>query len=383
MPEFDRFAPPHLDDPYPLYARLREGPPFFADAFGVWVVTRRADVKAVLSDPARFSSEFLIRTPMSPAPGVAETLATGHPEVFALLNQDPPEHTRVRALVAAAFSPRRVRALTPRVERLAGELVDAIAADGAADLIRSLALPLPLLVICELIGIPRADAPRVRGWIEQLKVLTSFGASDAEQVAAAHGSVEFERYLAALIAQRRAHGRDDLLTDVLRGDLTDLEIISLLITLIFGGHETTTNLIGNALLAALARPEGLPDDPDDVIERTLRADPPVQGTFRRTVADTELGGAPIPAGAQLYAALGAANHDPDGSAEPHLAFGRGIHYCVGAQLARVEARIALRTLATRLPGLRAADGFRVSYPANLLHRGPIRLAATWPVPSVH
>ncbi|WP_051799934.1 cytochrome P450 [Catenuloplanes japonicus] len=264
---FDRFAPQHLDDPYPLYAGLRERGPFLADEFGVWVVTRRADVKAVLGDPARFSSEFLIRTPLQPAPGVTEILATGHPEVFALLNQDPPDHTRVRALVAEG------------------------------------------------------------------------------------------------------------------GGLTVPELISLMITLIFGGHETTTNLIGNALVRGVSRWAELGADPDAagaLVEETLRLDPPVQGTFRRTVAETELGGARIPAGTQVYAALGAANHDPQGYGEPHLGFGRGIHFCVGAQLARVEAHTVLRALAVRLPGLRLAG--RPGYPANLLHRGPIRLDAVWPVP---
>ena len=254
---------------------------------------------------------------------------------------------------------------------------------------------------CELIGLPLADAEQVRAWTDELAVLTSFGASPERQRAAAHASVAFERYLAGQIDQRRREGRDDLLTDIVtaRTDgeppLSTEEVISLLMILVFAGHETTANLIGNTLLLLLHRADlwraaGTSLDLVDAgVEETLRADAPVQGMFRRTVADTEVAGVTIPAGAQVFALIGSANRDPIAFPDPdafdpnrdsahgHLSFGRGIHFCIGAALARLETRTAISTLAGRLPELRLAPGFQAPYLPNLLHRGPGRLDATW------
>jgi len=398
---FDRFAQAYLDDPYPLFREAREqAGVFYADAFDLWVVTRYDDVRDVLTDTSRFSSAFLIRTPHTPAAGVTEILQEGHPEVPILLNQDPPEHIRTRSLVAKAFAPRRVRVLEPRVQEITQRLIDGFIEDGQADLVGQLALPLPLQVICELIGLPLADAEQVRAWTDDLKLLTSFGATPKQQVQAAHGSVAYERYMADQIEQRRLEGRDDLLTDIItaRDDgaqpLTTEEIISLLLTLVFAGHETTANLIGTALLLLLQRPQlwRTADDPelvDTVVEETLRADPPVQGMFRRAVADTQLSGVTIPAGAQVFTLFGSANRDPAAFTDPdefrpdrthadrHLSFGRGIHFCIGAPLARLEVRTAITALARRIPDLRLAPGFRAPYLPNLLHRGPSRLDTVW------
>ncbi len=400
--DFDRFGPPNLDDPYPLYRQARErAGVFYAEAFGVWVVTRYEDVRELLMDPARFSSEYLIRTPHAPAPGVTEILAEGHPEVRILLNQDPPEHTRARNLVAKAFGPKRVRALEPRVQEITDGLVDDFAADGHADLIRQLTLPLPLRVICELIGLPLADAEQVRAWTDDMALLTSFGATPEQQRDAARSSVACERYLAERIAERRRQGRDDLLTDIVtaRADgaapLSTDEMISLLMTLVFAGHETTANLIGNALLLLLGRPRlwsEVPDEPGLVaaaVEETLRIDAPVQGMFRRVVEDVTVAGVSIPAGAQVFALFGSANRDPSAFPDPdafdparpdreqHLSFGRGVHFCIGASLARLEARTAITTLARRVPGARLAPAFRAPYLPNLMHRGPSRLDVVW------
>jgi cytochrome P450 len=399
---FDRFTPPNLEDPYPLYRDAREqAGVFYADALGMWVVTRYDDVRAVLTDSGRFSSEYLIRTPHVPAHGVTDILRLGHPEVRILLNQDPPDHARARTLVAKAFSPRRVRALQPRLQEITDRLVGAFAGDGHADLVKQLSWPLPLQVICELIGLPLDDAEKVRAWTDDLARLTSFGATAQEQRDAARGSVAFERYLADQIDQRRGAGRDDLLTVVVTAEadgedsLSTDEVISLLMTLVFAGHETTANLIGNAFLLLLHRPDlwkavaGDPEFADAAVEETLRVDAPVQGMYRRTVAATELAGVTIPADALVFALIGSANHDPDVFTDPdevrpdrpgtdlHLSFGHGIHFCIGAALARSEARIAITTLARRLPDLRLAPGFRAPYLPNLLHRGPYRLEAVW------
>jgi cytochrome P450 len=399
---FDRFTAENLADPYPLFRRMRaDQPVYFAEDFGVWVVSRYDDVRQVLMDPTRFSSAFQIRTPHLPAPGVLDILAHGHPEVPALVNEDPPAHRRTRDLVARTFSARRISGLRPRITAIVTELLDAIEPRGQADLVAELATPLPLRVICELIGFPAHDAPRIQPWTDQLALLTSYGATAEQQRAAAHESVEFEAYLAAAVADRRAAGRDDLLTDLIRvradgtEPLTDAEIISLLITLVFAGHETTANLIASALVWVLHRPElwaAAGDDPDlvaAVIEETLRIDAPVQGMYRRSVFDVQVSGVTIPAGAQVFALFAAANRDetvferPDefdparGDKEQHLAFGRGIHFCIGAALARMESQIALSMLRDRMPGLHLDPAFQVPYLPNLMHRGPHRLPASW------
>jgi cytochrome P450 len=399
---FDRLTGEHVADPYPLYRRAREqAPVHYAEAFDVWVISRYEDVRRVVMDPMRFSSAFRIRTPELPAPGVREILAEGSPEVPALINEDPPAHRRTRDLVSRAFSPDRITALAPRVTGFVEELVDGFAARERADLMAELATPLPLRVICALIGLPAADLPQIRDWSEQLVVLTATGTGPEEQRAAAGASVAFERYLTAEIAARRDIARGDLLSDLVSppaagvDPLTDPEIVSLLISLVFAGQETTAHLIGSALVLVLERPElwrALDHQPElvaAVVEETLRYDAPVQGVFRRAVFDVQVGGVLIPAGARVFAAFGSA--DRDGAAfdapdefepgrperEPHLAFGRGIHFCLGAPLARIQAQTAVRVLRRRIPGLRLDPGVRIPYRPDLQHRGPDALPAIW------
>jgi cytochrome P450 len=242
---------------------------------------------------------------------------------------------------------------------------------------------------------------RIEEWTGQLAQLTADGVTADEQRAAARESVEFERYLGTAVAERRAVGRDDLLTDLIRaraGDaapLADTEIVSLLISLVLAGQEPTANLIASALVLLLHRPDlwaAAGHDRDlvgAVVEETLRIDAPVQGAYRRAVFDVQIAGVTIPACAQVFALFAAANRDgaafdrPDEfdpgrpDHEPHLAFGRGIHYCLGAALARMEAVTALRLLRERLPGLHLAPGFRIPYVPNLIHRGPHTLPTTW------
>jgi cytochrome P450 len=399
---FDRFTDANLADPYPLYAQAREQQPvFYAEDFGTWVISRYADVRRVLMDPMRFSSAFQIRTPQRMAPGVAEILAEGHPEVPALLNEDPPGHRRTRDLVARAFSPRRISGLEPRIVALVEELVDGFEARKEADLVGELAAPLPLRVILDLIGLPAGEAATIRDWTRQLGVLTSYDAEPEAQREAARGSVDYERYVAAEIAARRDNGRDDLLTDMITAQapgvppLTDAELISLVVSLTFAGHETTSDLIGSALLRLLYRPElwkSIEGDPGliaNVVEETLRIDSPVQGTFRRAVFDVQVDGVTIPAGAPVFALFASADRDGSMFGEPDefdpgraelersLAFGRGIHYCLGAPLARLESQTVLRILRRRLPTLHLDPDFAVPYLPNLMHRGPHRLPTTW------
>jgi cytochrome P450 len=316
---FDRFTADDLDDPYPLYQRLRaEQPVYYWAELDVWVVSRYDHVLRVLMDPTRFSSAFPIRTPPMPAPGVPTILAEGRPEVPALVNEDPPEHRRTRDLVAKAFSARRIAGLLPAVAEIVSELLDGVEPRGRAELVAEFARPLALRASCALIGLPVWDVPRIEEWTGQLARLTGCGATADEQRAAARESVEFERYLAAAVADRRAAGRDDLLTDLVRvrvGDaapLTDAEIVSLLIALVLAGHGTTADLVGSALVRLLHRPE-------------------------------------------RWAAAGRS---------PQL-------------VSAVVAETALRLLRERIPTLRLAPGLPIPYAPDLIHRGPRSLPTTW------
>jgi cytochrome P450 len=399
---FNRLEPPYLEDPYPLYARARrEAPVFFSPEFGLWFVTRYDDACAVLKDTARFSSRFLMRTPPDAPPAVREVLREAYPELPMLVNDDPPSHTRTRGLVSRAFAPRLVAGLEPSVRAIVTRLVDGFAGAGGADLIAELAYPVPIEIICTLIGLPVEARHDLKRWTDDLVTLGAPGTDGARQLACARSSVAFQRYLEAQIEARRSAPRDDLLTALImaRADgeqpLDVAELVNLLIVLIFAGHETTTNLIGNLLVLLLARPEmlrAIRDDPartDDVITEGLRMDGPVQGMFRTTTEEVALGGARIPAGAQVMVLFGSANRDEAVFADPdrfepgrrnnqrQLGFGRGIHACLGAALARMETRIVLDTVAERLPGPKLDAARPPTYVPSLMHRGPQALHVLW------
>jgi cytochrome P450 len=390
-----------LADADPLRRRPREqASVHYAEESGAWVVSRYEDVRRVLMDPMRFSSAFPIRTPPRPAPAAAGILVEGHPEVPALLNEDPPTHRRTRELVDAAFSPSRLDRLRARVASFVDELVDGFEPRGRADLVQELAIPLPLRVLGELLGLPAGDVPALRTWTEQLAVLTDADADAETQRTAAHASVDFERHLAAEIAARRENGRDDLITDLVAGPaeggagLDDEDLVSLLIALVLAGQRTTSDLIGSALVRLLRQPrrwQAIAADPllvPAVVEETLRIDSPVRGVFRRAVFDVQVGGVRIPAGAQVFVLVAAAGQDEvvfgephefdTGRAEPdHLAFGLGIHSCLGASLARMQAHAALRILRRRLPTLRLESDHPIAYRPDPIHRGPETLPTTW------
>ncbi|MEO3874751.1 cytochrome P450 [Nonomuraea sp. B12E4] len=399
---FNRLESPYLEDPYPLYARARrEAPVFYSPEYGLWFVTRYDDVWAVLKDTARFSSRFLMRTPADAPAAVREVLQEAYPELPMLVNDDPPSHTRTRNLVSHAFAPRLVAALEPSVRASVTRLVDGFAPDGDADLIARLAYPVPIEIICTLVGLPAEAGDLIKRWTGDLVTLGAPGTDGERQLACARSSVAFQRYLEEQIEARRRAPRDDLLTALINtragGErpLDVAELVNLLIVLVFAGHETTTNLIGNLLVLLLGRPEilrAIRDDPaltDDVINEGLRMDAPVQGMFRTTTEEVALGGAHIPAGAQVMVLFGSANRDeavfsdPDrfdpgrGNNHRHFGFGRGIHACIGASLARMETRIVLDTVAERLPNLKLDAGRPPTYSPSLMHRGPQAVHVAW------
>jgi cytochrome P450 len=372
-------------DPYPLYARLRAAAPVLHDPAGDrWMLLDYDSVKRALNDASAFSS---VAAPPPSAPSRW------------LIFSDPPRHTQLRALVSRAFTSRTVAGLERRIRELARGLIDARVETGEMELLADFSVPLPLMVIAELLGAPVEDWPRFRRWSDGIMglVLTLSGGTEAERAVAGFVSVhaEMAEYVAARVEERRAVPRDDLLTrlveaEVEGGRLADDEILGFFQLLLLAGHETTTNLIGNAVLCLLENPDqrallrSVPDLVPSAIEEVLRYRSPVQAAFRVTKRQVEMGGVVIPPGKLVLAMIGAANRDPARFAEadrfdvgrhpnPHVAFGHGIHFCIGAPLARLEGRVALAGLLERLPGLALADDAPWA-PRQAFHvHGPDRL----------
>jgi len=372
--EFNPFLPEVHEDPYPLYHRLRAEDPVHRSPLGFWVLTRHADVIAMLRDP-RMSRDPLRseRVALLRASAEVDELLASEEAAPSMLFVDPPDHTRLRTLVNKAFTPAAVERLRPRVEEIVAGLLDRAAGAGAMDVVEELAYPLPVTVICELFGVPEADRDRFRAWSRGLvHLLDPLVASDALE-RALRARQALRDYLGGLIAERRAHPTGDLLTALIAAEdqghqLTEAELVSMCVLLLVAGHETTVNLIANGMLALLRDPEARARLQADAalargaVEELLRYDSPVQFTSRHALADLDVGGRRVRAGETVVAVLGAANRDPAQFPDPdrldlarapnrHVAFGGGIHFCLGAPLARMEAAIAIPAMLARLPGL--------------------------------
>ncbi|OJF15930.1 cytochrome P450 family protein [Couchioplanes caeruleus] len=359
-------------DPYPWLNHLRtEGPVQrirLRDGSDAWMVTRHSDVLAAAGDP-RLSSD---PRRLTAQPGRSTRIAGGN-ALPSMLTTDAPDHTRLRRLVSRAFTARRVETLRPRVRDLARELLDPIVPRGHADLVAEFAFPLPVAVICELLGVPFAD----RAYFSRQSSDLLRPPVDAAAIALADAARgRLRDYLADLVASKRTGRADDLLSDLVAAGeeqrLTDEELISMALLLLVAGHETTVNLIGTGVWLLLQRPahlEALRTDPQllpSAVEEFLRFDGPVMtGVARYTTTDVEIGGITIAADQIVILSTGAANRDPqrferpdevrfDRADNPHVAFGHGPHFCLGAALARVEAVEGIGAVLRRLPGLTAA-----------------------------
>lgn len=375
---FDPFTPAALDDPYPRYAALRAADPIhWSDKLRSWILFRYDDVEQFFRDDERLSSDRR----RGRTRGVAH-LAEGVPPLRTVAS-DPPAHTAVRALLNVALAP-RLRGIGPTVDAVVGRLLDAIPtaaarlADrlpegGAVDLIASFAYPLPIEIIAELLAVPVDDRPRFQAASQVIARGMDRFLSGPE---AAAGLRELGAYFLQLVQERRDTPGDDLVRRLLGashdGDrLSELEVVAMCTALVFGGHETTVNLLGNGLLALLRHPEQLaalraaPERIGGAVEELLRYDCPGQFISRTARVDFAWRGAAIRAGDNVLACLGAANRDPAAFADPdrldltrrpnpHLAFGLGAHFCPGAQLSRIEARAAIPALLNRFPSLRLA-----------------------------
>ncbi|MDX3239160.1 cytochrome P450 [Streptomyces sp. ME03-5709C] len=386
--------PAFVADPFPLYRELRqEGPVRRAVIQGeleAWLVTRYEDGLAALTDP-RLSSD--VRDAADPR--LMKRLPTTERDsmIRTMLRADPPDHTRLRRLVSKAFTARRVAELEPRVQAVADELLDAVVPAGRADLVEDFALPLPVTVISELLGVPVRDRFDFQRWTDDM-VLQGPQPPDPAKIEAAWQKMH--AYLTALLDAKRAHPGDDLLSALIATHddeqrLDRHELIAMAFLLLVAGYITTVNLIGNGMAALLTHPDQmrmLVEDPEllpGAIEEFLRYDGPVNpGIARFAREDLTIAGVAIPRGATVVVASAIADRDPARFADPdrlditradnaHLAFGHGIHYCLGAPLARLEGRIAIGTALRRLPGLRLAVPADTLLWRPRVLRGPSRL----------
>jgi cytochrome P450 len=388
---FNPFIPEFREDPYPHYHAIREQDPIHWTFLSVWLVTRYADVVAILRDP-RFSADprnwngyarRYLRGDGEPGP-----LAKFHTKW--LLGIDPPDHTRLRGLATRAFTPQAVERMRVRIQHLVDELFDRVEPTGAMDVIADLAYPLPLLVIADLLGVPREHCDRLKTWSFELN--PSFDPLMPLDVFERVNQVvrEMTEYFGDLIRRRREDPRDDLLSGLIAARdhddrLSEEELLATCVLLFWAGHETTVNLLGNGILSLLRHPQALErlrEDPSLVmpaVEEMLRFESPVQLTYRMALQDVEIHRRTIRQGQQVILALGAANRDPAQFPDPdrfdierrdnhHVAFSYGIHFCLGAALARVQAHVAIRALVSRLDALTLATGV-LEWNPNMLVRG--------------
>jgi cytochrome P450 len=394
---FDPLSPEFLADPYAVLAKLPGGgaPVFFAPSIGYYVATSYEAVDQVFRDPATYSAA-VAQAPLAPiVPEAQEILLTGgHKPQPSMVSLDDPAHARLRKPAARAFSMKRVTAMIPTIEATTARLLDAVGDREEFDLVAVLAFPLPANIVFSLMGVPEEDYAQVKQWCGYRAAL-SFGRPAAQdQVEIATTMAAYRRYMRDLVDTKAREPGDDLASDLIAihreapEQLTLDEIASILFSLSFAGHETTTGLIGNTVRRLLEdlsrwaeivyRPELIPG----AVEESLRYDPSVTVWRRVTTRPATLAGVDLPAGARLFLWLAATGRDKTvfdepgefdlhrADAERHLAFGKGLHYCLGANLGKLEAQIAVTELARRYPGLRLVPNQRLTFHPNISFRGP-------------
>ena len=393
-------APTFRADPYATYRTLRDDAPVLLTTRGagapVYLVSRAADIMDCLRDPRLKKNMYNTRTP-----SFFERLFIRPLVGSNMLKADPPDHTRLRRLASDAFAPRVIAAWQPHIERIANRLIDAVAHTGQIDLIRDYALPLPLTVITDMLGIPAADHPRFHRW--STNIINS-GVISGSATYLNRDILRLGLYLRGHIRRRRTTPSDDLLSQLMQAhlgtdQLSSRELVSTAVLLLIAGHETTVNLIGNGLATLLQQPAHLthlaahPEDIPRAVEELLRLCSPVQLVNRYAAEDLTIAGVAIPRGAHIQLLLGSANHDATIFANPeeyqldrdeakHLAFSHGIHYCLGAPLARLEGSVALRVLLERLPSLQLVDPVApLEWRPSIELRGLTRLPAVFTVPT--
>jgi cytochrome P450 len=365
-----------FDDPYPIYRRMRSGQPvYWSNTFKSWLLTRHADVVAALRDPrlsGRRTSGFLDEQLPREWQPVVEPLRNQLTTFIGF--SDPPQHTRLRRLVNKAFATGVVERMRPRIQRIVDTLIASMRQRSEVDLVSEFAFPLPAIVIAEALGVPAEDRHLFKSWADEFVPFITAGrlTLDVAQKAQ-HGIASLREYVLTIVARRRQQPGDDLMTGLIKAEsegdrLTEEEMLSMCITMLIGGHETTTNLIANGMLALLRNPtqrKALARDSSlilNAVEELLRYDAPLQRTFRIATTEMQLGDATVRKGQVVSMMLGAANRDPAIWTKPdeldlmrpadrHVGFGHGIHYCVGAPLARLEVEIAILSLVRAFPDM--------------------------------
>jgi cytochrome P450 len=396
------FDPFDLTDPFPFYRRARkEAPIFYSQKLGSFVFARYDDIKAVFDDWKTFSSENA-QSPFWPLAEETQRILSqgGFEGRSGLSARTPPEHTRLRRIVQGAFGPRRFKAIEPQIRAIINRAIDAFARNGEADLIRDFAYDVPALVIFCLLGVPDEEAPHVKAWSESRALLTWGNLSPEQQIPHAHNMVRYWDYCRDLVARRHKEASDDLPGDLVRmqqegAEISDHEIASICYSQLFAGQETTTSLIGNGLRELLLHPpewEAVTADRSlipNAIEEILRFTPSIVAWRRRVSSETVIAGIELPPQANLLLLLGSGNRDEAVFEEPehfdirrknaraHLSLGYGIHYCLGAQLAKLQMSVVLETIPLRLPKLRLKGGQAFRFVPNTSFRTPQTLLAEW------
>jgi cytochrome P450 len=399
-PLFNPLSPEFIRDPYPHYERLRRVEPVHITPHGMYLVSRHADVSLVLRDK-RFGKDFVDRSVRRYGPRIMEEPIFRSMSHW-MLQQDPPDHTRLRGLVVKAFTARRVEDMRPRIQEIVDQTLDRVIPRGQMDLIEDFAFRLPVTIICDMLGIPEEHRETFYvGSRDGGRILDPVPLTPAEIAQGNAGNVMAQMYFQQLFELRRRQPGDDLTTQLVQAEedgskLSNEELTANIILLFGAGHETTVNLIGNGLLALYRNPDQLallkarPELVTNAIEEFLRYDSSVQLTGRVALEDIDdLGGQKIPKGETVLCLLGSANRDPAvypdradrlDITRPNvrpLSFGGGIHFCLGAQLARIEAEIAISTLLRRLPDLRLDDAENPEWRPTFVLRGLKQLPARW------
>jgi cytochrome P450 len=398
------YEPFQMKDPFTAYAELRtEQPVMFDERVGLYIVSRYDDIKAVFEDWETFSSENAQAPVRKRGPQATKIMEEGGFTAYSGLSaRRPPEHTRIRAVAQKAFTPRRYKALEPFIRQNVVDQLEAMLArpEHCGELVKDLAYTVPTVTILTLIGADVSQVDTFKRWSDSRAAMTWGDLSDEEQVPHAHNLVEYWQECLRLVRVAHEEGGDNLTADLVRAqnegaEISDHEIASVLYSLLFAGHETTTTLIANSLRVLLVRPEQwamLVEEPKKIpgaIDEVLRYAGSIVGWRRKALKDTEVGGVKIEEGGQLLLLMGSANREEGKfengedfdisrpNAREHLSFGFGIHYCLGNMLAKLQAKVAVEELGRLAPGLRLVDAEAIRFGDNLSFRAPVRVPVTW------
>ncbi|PXY25738.1 linalool 8-monooxygenase [Prauserella flavalba] len=393
---------PHREDPHLFYEWARaEQPVCYSETLGAWMVTRYDDLMTMVHDPDTYSSKNALPSIWDNPPEVVRELAGCVAEGSTIVNEDEPKHLPLRKVLDHAFSGRRIRAVLPLMTKRANELIDAFEPDRSADLLAQYSDPFVQAIVSAVFGIPDEDVAKVQSWTNDYVLLWNPLAPTPGKIEAARRLVEYEKYIAELIEDRKKHPREDFISDMVHGNgdafppMSYADIQYVFRGLRVAGYDTTRDTVTSAILLMLQHREHWDracQDPKAIprlVEETLRRDAPHRGLMRVTTRETELGGVTLPAGSALLLLFGSGNRDerkfPDPDAvdpdranvREHLAFGNGIHQCPGNNLARTEVRVALETLTRRLPQIDLAPDYRPTYIASYFFRGLESLRVVW------